>query len=383
MRGKRIRKIGREVNFLTESVALMQHLGMGEKYSDIRETLSKKYGNPFEIGLKKFALLEKIEYEAKKVFQKDMEEIRYYFSEADGVDSSCAGTMAILWEDAMDAGFYDTGEYEAYLAGLSEKEYCEKFGKCLQGYHNLIEDAGVIKTEEPYAVISCLMKSDIKDEEKWKLQKIFFDRKEHWEKVLALLKKAAVFLAGFEEEYQWVLEIFGNYWEKTLNERSIMVYLKEMREIDIGESPLGFCLYPSIIKPNVIAFHAEMEKDGTYNTPDFVRIGILFDDDFDIGSSYKKMEDGYADYAAQVLKLIGDKSKFEILTFIRERAAYGSELAKHLNLTTATVSHHMNALLSAGLVEIKRMDTRVYYLSNKKALEEVLDYCKKLLTGKA
>ncbi len=383
MKGKMIRVISREADYLAESVALMQHLGTGERYSDIRETLCKKYDNPFKIGMKKFELLENMEREAKKVFQKDMEEIRYYFSAAQDIDAGCAGKAAILWEDAMDAGFYDTCEYEVYLEGLSEKEYCEKFGKCLQGYHNIIDGAGMIKTEEPFDVISCLMKMDIQDEEKWKLQKIFFDRKKHWEKVLALLNCAIDFLKGFEEEYQWILEGFFNYWEKTLKGQSIMAYAKEMREIDIGESPLGFRLYPSIMKPNVIAFHAEMEEDGTYLTPDCVRVGILFDEDFDIGSSDKKKEEGYANYALQVLKLIGDKSKFEILTFIRDEAAYGSELAKRLNLTTATVSHHMNALLSAGLVEIKRMDTRVYYLSNKKALEEVLDYCKKLLTGKA
>ncbi|MDE6984152.1 MAG: ArsR family transcriptional regulator, partial [Lachnospiraceae bacterium] len=59
--------------------------------------------------------------------------------------------------------------------------------------------------------------------------------------------------------------------------------------------------------------------------------------------------------------------------------AYGSELARHLNLTTATVSHHMNALLSARLVEVKREEKRVYYTANKKALEEVLAYCRDML----
>ena len=82
----------------------------------------------------------------------------------------------------------------------------------------------------------------------------------------------------------------------------------------------------------------------------------------------------------QVLKLLADKSKFQILAHVRDEAAYGSELAKRLELTTATVSHHMNALLAAGLVEVRHVENRVYYTANKEALKEVLEYCMGILT---
>lgn len=84
--------------------------------------------------------------------------------------------------------------------------------------------------------------------------------------------------------------------------------------------------------------------------------------------------------SVSLLKLLADKSKFQILSYVHEKTAYGSELAKHLNLTTATVSHHMNALLLAGLVEVSHVDNRVYYTANKEALAKVLDYCKRILT---
>ena len=114
---------------------------------------------------------------------------------------------------------------------------------------------------------------------------------------------------------------------------------------------------------------------------DIYRFGILFGEDFSLQTDNAYTDDGYETYLMQVLKLLADKSKFEILSYIRDKKAYGSQLAKHLNLTTATISHHMNALLNARLVKVERVDTKVYYLSNKKALEEALDYSKRVLLG--
>jgi len=377
-----LRVIGKEVNYITESVALLQHLGSGEKYADLRESLNKKYANPFKEGLRKFELLERIEQCAEKAFMKEMEEVKYYFEIRDDAELSSAGKLALLWEDSVDRDFKDVTEYREYLEGLAQKEYCERFGKCLQNFTNLIQDEEQDnKTEEPFAVISFLMKMDIKEEEKWKLQKIFVDRKEHQEKVLALMERAVMVVKSFEEELLELTDQFYSYWTKELQGASLIAYMQERVEFDIGESTLGFCLYPSIFSPNVITLHMKVEEDGTYKQPDIVKIGILFGEDFDIRSSRTHEEDGYENYVIQVLKLLGDKSKFEILSYVRNKEAYGSELAKHLNLTTATVSHHMNALLAAGLVELKRVDNRIYYSANKKALEEVLDYSKKILLG--
>ena len=108
---------------------------------------------------------------------------------------------------------------------------------------------------------------------------------------------------------------------------------------------------------------------------------FLFGDDFDFLTHRTNDAEGFEHYVTRVLKLLGDDRKFEILSYIRDKEAYGSELAKHLNLTTATVSHHMNALMAAGLVEIKRIDTRIYYTANKEILKDILERSKKLLIG--
>ncbi len=383
MQGKgKIREISREVNYIAEGIALLQHLGVGERYEDLKESLGKKYAKPFREGLRKFEILERIEKNALKVFRKDMEEVRYYFSVKGEGGLNCAGKLVLLWEDSMLGTVYDAAGLRRFLAGLSEKEYCTKFGKCLHSFVNMVLDDGkIMKTEEPFAVISCLMKLEMEESEKWKLQKIFFDRKEHEGKVLLLLEKAVAVLESFREELEELTGIFSHYWAEELKGDSPAAYMREMAEIDLGESPYGFFLYPSIVSPNIISWHAEMEDYGEYKEPDLFRIGILFGEDFDIKTSRARNDEEFGNYALQAMKLLGDRSKFEILSCIRDGEAYGSKLAKHLNLTTATVSYHMNALVAAGLVEIKRVHNRVYYRTNKTALKEVLDYIRKSLTG--
>ena len=385
-----LREISPKINYVTEGIALLHHLGTGQSFSAIKESLSKKYDITFQSGIQKFDLLSRIEQNARNIFQEELEEVRYYFSayglsESDYPHSSCAGMLALLWKTHVPKKEYaDIEELRHFLQSLSEKEYCEEFGDELQYYHELLRDeSNTQKIEEPLAIISYLMKMEIPDNEKWKIQKVFCDRHEHQEKVLALLDKAISVLTDFRPELEDMAAHFCRYWEQTLSNHNITSYLRETGAIiELGENPLGFCLTPAIIMCNSLSISVDMEEDGTYQSPDKCRAGILFDDDFHIWLSHMASENTYMTYAAQVLKLLSDKSKFEILSYIRDKESYGSELARHLNLTTPTVSHHMNALISAELVTIKRKETRVYYLSNKEKIDEVLRYCRKILVGK-
>ncbi|MDE6620491.1 MAG: metalloregulator ArsR/SmtB family transcription factor [Lachnospiraceae bacterium] len=378
-----LREISREVDYLMESFSLLQHLGAGKGYKDLKESVGKRLEEPNQEILRKFEILEHIEQMAEQMFREDRKTIQYYFPQQKDEAMIHLGRLVLLWDHFEEKGFRDIKTYKAYLSGLSEPEYCERFGNCLQNYMTTItrDDSELIKMSDPYAMISYLMKMEMKDEEKWKIQKLFFDREVHLGKVTELLEKSEAFLRGFQKDLNELTQMFYQYWDRQLEGREMTSYMKEMTNIDVGGSPLGFNLQASIIRPNVIMLNADIDDDGiTYKAPDYYRIGVLFGEGFGISEDHPHPKEGYENRVIQVLKLLADKSKFEILSYIRDREAYGSELAKHLNLTTATVSHHMNALLLAGLVEVKREDKRVYYTANKKVLEEIFDYCRKTLT---
>lgn len=118
-----LEKISREIDYIAEGMALLQHLGKGEKYAGLKESLSKKYGNPFREGLLKFKLLEQLELVAEKKFLKEMEEIRYYFFSGAEEENSCPGKVALLWNDAENTWQKDVGTWRKCLADLSEEEY--------------------------------------------------------------------------------------------------------------------------------------------------------------------------------------------------------------------------------------------------------------------
>lgn len=73
-----------------------------------------------------------------------------------------------------------------------------------------------------------------------------------------------------------------------------------------------------------------------------------------------------------VLKVLGDNSKFEILRFLRQAPNYNVEIAKHLGLTPATVSHHMNALFAMSLVTMKQGNKKVYYSINEEQIKKII-----------
>lgn len=84
--------------------------------------------------------------------------------------------------------------------------------------------------------------------------------------------------------------------------------------------------------------------------------------------------------AAEMLRVMGDKTKFEILSLLRTEMCYGSELAERLGLSAATISHHVSQLTTLRMVNIVKQGNRIYYEINKEQIEYILDAAKSMLT---
>lgn len=77
------------------------------------------------------------------------------------------------------------------------------------------------------------------------------------------------------------------------------------------------------------------------------------------------------------LKTISDPTRYQILKLLREKPCYGQEIAEKMNLTMATVSHHMELLcVAAKVVKIDISGRKVYYSLIQDEFKRLIDYLK-------
>jgi len=74
--------------------------------------------------------------------------------------------------------------------------------------------------------------------------------------------------------------------------------------------------------------------------------------------------------AIRLYRALGDESRLRILRLLAERDRYLTELATELELSKPTVSHHLAALRSAGLVTVTQQGSLSYYTLRRDRVEE-------------
>lgn len=72
------------------------------------------------------------------------------------------------------------------------------------------------------------------------------------------------------------------------------------------------------------------------------------------------------------LKVISDRTRLEILRKLGFGPTYGKLLANSLDLTTATISHHLDLLKSIGLIKEEKVKNIKYFSLNQEKFNEVL-----------
>lgn len=79
------------------------------------------------------------------------------------------------------------------------------------------------------------------------------------------------------------------------------------------------------------------------------------------------------DRISLMFKIISDRTRLEILRAIISEPTYGKLLAERLNLTTATISHHVEVLKSVQLIKEKRIKNIKYFEANSEEIKKVFD----------
>ncbi|WP_379131386.1 autorepressor SdpR family transcription factor [Paenibacillus sp. sgz500958] len=73
-------------------------------------------------------------------------------------------------------------------------------------------------------------------------------------------------------------------------------------------------------------------------------------------------------------KALADPTRRQIIRLLRERDRTAGEIADYFNMSKPSISHHLNALKHAGLVQDERQGQFILYSLNTTVLQEVLGW---------
>lgn len=79
------------------------------------------------------------------------------------------------------------------------------------------------------------------------------------------------------------------------------------------------------------------------------------------------------DELSNILKIIDDKSRLEILKILLNSKSYGKAIADIVGISTPTVSHHLDILKQAGFVKEEKIRNIKYFYADKEKLKKVIE----------
>ena len=75
-----------------------------------------------------------------------------------------------------------------------------------------------------------------------------------------------------------------------------------------------------------------------------------------------------------VFKALNDATRREILQLLQEKDMTAGEIAEQFNMSWPSISHHLDLLKQAKLVNAEKDDQYIYYSLNTTVVDEILKW---------
>ncbi len=357
----------REPNLIFEVSLLLFNSRTGASARELKETIQKKFAIDRNVLDSCFdAIIEMSEYVVNNV-RADEELLDFLF----GRHSSMKGCFAFyLIHDVCRDPDTDLARGIAALREQSKALFFVNLSSLLVAEFAPEDYAGVITNySELFTFIESL---PLPADEKFELCRLYNNFEEYRELLCGIIESAAKL---YMQRYDLVKHYIG-WFSAAVAEplaQQGAAYIEKNYGIKISASADETYLRPSIAMCSgtryLMSFTSERVTDCLY-------VGVLYEPLREI-TDVSTVDDRMC----RALRTMGDDRKFEIMKLLAEGPKYGMELASLLELSTATVSHHMSLLLEAGFVSIRRESNRVYYELNRKKVRDFLDELRISLLG--
>lgn len=377
--------LNRHIDYVFEGYQLLCLLAEENwGFAELRKALFEKYGMDSEYTRECIDLGEEIATHAEEVLKDELPQIQKHYCL---IGERFVPANLALCMDFINIGMDSQRSGEEVLSHyrkLTEQERDAFFLKSMEDdfdnekFEQMIgcEEKGIVVSEAERIrnILLYIQRMELKPEDRERVQDIYLKRDSYVEEMAALLDKAIAVLEEYEPRFSAVMDRWAEYWGNIIETGGFFEIFEDViGEIEQKDMQVVPCFIQSTtlmiaVDGGLLAFRGKF--------PACFRMGIVLTREFLTERSVKK--EYQPEEYQKILKVLGDKSKFDILLFIKDRPAYGTEIAQHFGLTTATVSHHMNQLLLLQLVQVEVREKRVYYQAKKEALQKVFEVCRKI-----
>lgn len=215
-------------------------------------------------------------------------------------------------------------------------------------------------TGNPQEVAAYIRTINLPEPEKWKLAYLLADPEETKRRLLVLFDRCreGYFEADrpiWEESQTRAAELAGQQWLTRGRDMlgDLLVHTGLTVPEDSGKR--------IVLAPSHFYYRSSLVSD-----TDGVFI-YLFGSEVLRLTEHHSVED-----AVEIFRILGDEKRMKIIQILNAGPQYGYELAQKLELSNSTVSHHLSALSSVGLLESMRVENKVFYRLRKEELEQLL-----------
>lgn len=91
---------------------------------------------------------------------------------------------------------------------------------------------------------------------------------------------------------------------------------------------------------------------------------------------FKAMKDLYENKInerVQIFKNLGDKTRYEVLKLIASGETSNKKIAKEIGVSSATISYHLNNLVTAKIIKLDKSDNKYGYIVDQQYIDEIFE----------
>lgn len=368
-----------QVSVLMETIELLYKFVNNQTLDNIRRNFALRHGKNLDEPAQKhydaiFAALGTILDEGTRGLDRCDLRLQYYFR---SLQPDCGRDWACLAQVIL-CSFYD-GETFGFEDSVEE---CRRNHDKLaaDGWSSVkligIDRAGLsfvprTAEEDAQPLLRQLDNYEIPNACKWAIYKTMADYDEAFGELTRILRPIAARLESILHRFDGLLQQTVQYWTDYFTAHSFAECKQTMMGVTSEQVPDAPQQYAWFwwLGCNQMHYYQNEEREAL-NIGILVRAGIS-----------PKYTPYVQENVVNILKFLSDNSKFEIVRRLSTRSCYGLELANEMQLTSGTISKHLNALFSYGLVDLQRINNRVYYQTDKAAVRRFLAQLEEGLLG--